>query len=622
MIKLLKLKSKGFRSLYNLEIDFESLTVLIGENDAGKSSVLDLLDIFINNKQLEEKDFYLDAQANREQSIEVIVELGVNNDDIEALSLAKDNRVIIQKKFFINRTVETYYLGTKPADEKIPPTLSTLNAAQQKDLIISLNPSVTQSEISNDEKRNAWYSCYLHGVEKVEDWILVNNDICKNFIRFERYSSMDYSNPGAIVYRTLKQVYEQTIYQNTPDGQRSLIEPLIQVEKHAGIRIQEKVKELERYIQKYSKRVKSIGYDSSFDFSNSFRQGELMLDRGLGSHALSRIGDGTKRRMFMAVTDWDREVTIAQTKTGANLPSSITIIRGYDEPDTNLHYEAQRLMYYSISDIVNTDNSRTQAIICTHSLTMIDRAPAQSIRLFRLNDIGHTQIEKLETDFDPDIEEFLKNVALELGITNTIMFYERCFILIEGDTEESALPILYKKLYRQSLLEDCIRIVNTKRNNAIKEFLKLFSKNRKDILIVFVDKDSENSREACLTRPLLKEAGFDDKFIDERFIFVGTKEYEDSFSNTSIVCALRSKWTRKDGLPWDEEEIEKLRSEKKFSDALKKYVRDVQSDTLSESNWTKPSFGKALADTIQKDEIPTEVTKLFTLARKIVGLDA
>ena len=84
--------------------------------------------------------------------------------------------------------------------------------------------------------------------------------------------------------------------------------------------------------------------------------------------------------MYMGILDWDRDVT-RRGKGRGGLPS---IIRGYDEPDTNLHYEAQRLMYQIIADIVGAPRSHVQAILCTHSLTMIDRAPAQSIRFSKV----------------------------------------------------------------------------------------------------------------------------------------------------------------------------------------------------------------------------------------------
>ena len=50
-MKLHQLKLKNFRS-YQKEtcINFENLTTFVGKNDAGKSTILEALEIFFNNK--------------------------------------------------------------------------------------------------------------------------------------------------------------------------------------------------------------------------------------------------------------------------------------------------------------------------------------------------------------------------------------------------------------------------------------------------------------------------------------------------------------------------------------------------------------------------------------------
>ena len=104
--------------------------------------------------------------------------------------------------------------------------------------------------------------------------------------------------------------------------------------------------------------------------------------------------------------------------------------------------------------------------------------PTQNIRLLRLNSEGATTVEQIITNDDAEIESFLNDLARELGITNFSLFYEKCFILVEGATEENALPVLYKRIYRSSLLEDGIQIQNLNGIGAAKQFLKLLSHNR------------------------------------------------------------------------------------------------------------------------------------------------
>jgi predicted ATP-dependent endonuclease of OLD family len=61
-MKLKSLRIRNFRS-YNSEItiDIDNLTVFVGKNDIGKSTILEALDIFFNDKnaviKLDENDF-------------------------------------------------------------------------------------------------------------------------------------------------------------------------------------------------------------------------------------------------------------------------------------------------------------------------------------------------------------------------------------------------------------------------------------------------------------------------------------------------------------------------------------------------------------------------------------
>ena len=56
-MKLTQVKLQNFRGYQNeVTIPFECLTVLIGRNDAGKSSILDALNIFFNDAEIQKED--------------------------------------------------------------------------------------------------------------------------------------------------------------------------------------------------------------------------------------------------------------------------------------------------------------------------------------------------------------------------------------------------------------------------------------------------------------------------------------------------------------------------------------------------------------------------------------
>jgi len=605
-MRLSKIHVKGFRSLQDVEIVFDNVTVLIGENDAGKSSVLDLLGIVLNGERLDERDFYRDLSDNAVKSIEVVLEFSLDKNDTAASQYAVGDLLKI-KKCYTTEGTETYYMGQISKDSRLNQDFSKLSAEEQKTLIRQLDETAT--ELSNKDKRLEWLNKKNQSSEKVEDWIPAPSRWGVHLPRFERYGSMDYSAPESMVLKTIKQVFEQVIYEDLVEHRP--IESLRKVQEIAYKQIQNKISELLKFIQKYDKRVKQIEYEPVIDFTNSIKSGEFKVDTGRGLHFLSKTGSGTKRRMFMATLEWDREVTSEQkNQESQSLP---TIIRGYDEPDTNLHYEAQKTMFQAIQNVINFENSRIQAVLCTHSLIMIDRSPTKSIRLLLLNSNGQTEICQIKTDNDAEIDGFLINLARELGITNSLIFYEKCYVLVEGDTEENALPLLYKTLYQRSMFEDGIRVINMNGNGAVKEFLKLLSKNRKESTLIFIDTDSKSQSVVKLAEKELKEAGFDEEFIKEHLILVGKKEFEDSFSNKTIVECLNKYWPKRDG-SWCVEDIQLLRQEKKFSASLAKKAYE-ESSTCG-----KPEFGKRIGEVCKACDVPEAIVSMFKLARKLSGI--
>ena len=653
---LSRLKVQGFRSLHKhtlceavldptqdiptfddepgVEIPLDRLTVLIGCNDAGKSSILDVLDIALNDERPDIDDFHRppdrssisegDAEVGPVDTIKVLLEFRLEGErDSEAGQYAIESTLTVRTIYTPN-SFDMCYWGETPQDARLAQDFQRLRAAEQKELIQDLDSTALQ-HLSNSEQRAEWLTKYTLTAPRKREWIPVPRGFAHLLPRFERYSTMDYDAPESLVMKTLRQVYESVIFEEVEtDGVRVRrpVKALRDLRSQVEGGLHQKVQELLAYIKRYNPRVGNISFDPTLDFTGGLRAGQFQIDDGHGLMYLSKVGDGTKRRVFIAVVDWDREVTVAQAAAESTLPS---IIRGYDEPDTNLDYHAQRRMYQSISDIVESDNSRVQALVCTHSPRLIDRAPAQSIRLLQWED-GCTSIAQMETDSDPEVEQFLSDLARELGLSNTLMFYEQCFILIEGPTEENALPLLYRTVHGHSLLEDGIRIINVQSNGAFKEFFRLLSRNRQEITIVFADLDTETSKEGHrLTKEILRYSHFSQEFVDSHVYYVpqgriseNGEEFEAAFSNAVIAECLQAEWPKKEG-EWTHEDIETIRSvpSKKFSEALK---ARVWSEAIETSNdWNKPSFGNALGRHCSLSEIPREVHVLFEYARNIAG---
>jgi len=602
---LLGIEIKNFRCLQDVKIPFHELSVLIGENDAGKSTVLDLIDIIMNEGQPEESDYYYfnDGNANSEKhadEIEVILVFRPYNDQYIPQDYLSSDCLFYLKKKFTKQESFTWYKGRSYTFDIFNKDLTSLKVSDLDSAIRNLGIEVNGRQ-NKEEKINLLVE-YKKTSKYNIDWVSCQQSVIREYLpRFERYRSLDYQDPTNIVMKTLRTVYETKIYETDINGVRQPIRSLRDLKTDIETELNNKVSELLGYVQRYNQRIQRVEFIPTIDFSGGLKSGLFSIDDGRGLHWLSKCGDGTKRRLLMAFFDWDKEIVRKQ--------QSRPLLRGYDEPDVNLHYEAQRHMYQTIQNIVGQENSRIQAILCTHSLTMIDRAPAASINLLRLCECGKSSVDYLETCDDIDVEDFLTNLAAELGITNSLLFYERCYIIIEGPTEENALPIFYRRLFGHSMIEDGIRLINIEGNGGRKGLLKLLGRNRKKLTIAFLDSDTQSNQDFL-------SAGFTQDFIDNSIILIGQKEFEDAFADEEICLCLNKNYPRHDNGPWTTEHISVLRNEpaKKFSDRL---MSLIYQNSVSDTPSTKPVYGKKLAEICPTERIPERIIALFNRSREI-----
>jgi putative ATP-dependent endonuclease of the OLD family len=615
-MKLSTIQLQGFRPFNEqIDIDFERLTMLIGNNDSGKSSILDILDIALDlKKRPDDKDFFTSTIVDDANEIIATLHFDIDPEEEDAQVYASDNKIIF-KTTYTRDNVTREYLAKVPQNEELRCQFQQLAAQEQKEIIETFDPAALETT-SNSDNRTAWFNQFIQTVELVEDWKDIPPDFMKLLPKVQRYSAMDYETPEKLIDRTVRQIFESVLYEKVEDdddGERELRTALKEIEEEAEQKINDEVADLKAYIQKYAPSVQNISYEPQIDFVRGFQSGVFKVDEGRGEHYLNKSGDGTKRKILMATTDWDREVNLEIQAEGGSLPD---IIRAYDEPDTNLDYHAQRHLYKSILEISSGENSNIQAIISTHSPRMIDRAPAKSIRMITAKD-GRMVVDKLQTGDDEEVELFLSEVARDLGITNSLMFYENCFIFVEGDTEENALPLFYRKLYGHSMLEDGINIINVKGKSAFKEFLRLISHNRQELAVFLMDQDCADTDDDKMTEQILRENGFSEKFCQDRIMLVGRQEFEDLFEPGIYTRVYNSKWPKDEG-EWIADEFAALDPEKKYSSELRKIMYENCGECGDK--WSKPELGYAFGAMCTEDEIPQEIKDLFTLARQIAKI--
>ncbi len=603
-LKLDSLYLENFKCYENSgKIPFHNLTVFIGENDAGKSTIYDALDLVLNNNSPKSEDF---RDGLNTIEIKMIFSLSVEIEELSQYII--DDKVTIIKKYNRDSATILQILGRKFEVEDLN-NYGTMKAA---DLIVLLERLELPPK-SNQDLRKESIMNYIseESPTTVNDYIDINwSQISAYLPLFQRYSSSDYGNPTSSVRKTLDLVYREAFYERDGNGTYSLKNDFSNLQNNIKQSLNQKLEtQLLSYIRKYNTDIQSVSGDFDIDFARGLNFSGLRIKNNANeSRNIEQLGEGSKKKIFLSILEWDSEISLASSHNRS-------IIRGYDEPDAYLHYNAQREMFYMIQRLAEDDESNIQSIICTHALTMIDRAPARTINHVIKNS-DKSIVNFLATNEDQDIIDFLNNVSQISGLKNTNIFYEKCFLLVEGEGEENALPVMYKTCFDRSLIECGVVLINLQTNGQWSNALKFLKSNKKNSTVLFLDTDTQypdsNSR---VTKGKLEDIGFDEHFLNDNCFFIGTKEFEDVFSDLTYKNLCNDKFIKDNGSAWIENDFAQLRSADKFSEVLKQQLSRECKRSIG-----KPEISLELAKKLSKDEIENiqSIKSLFEKINQII----
>jgi putative ATP-dependent endonuclease of the OLD family len=611
---LKKLTIFNFRCYAELSnIPIHKLTVFIGENDAGKTALLDAIQILLTNDRPKSEHY---RRINDEEIAETIEIAGLfqleDRDKIPDNFCSLDRKEFTLIKKFTQSSVKCEVLGLGFSDERFN-SFGKQDASTQKELLNNLG--ITPE--NNAQKRISQFeeAINIGKINRQESLIETNfSTIIEYLPRFQRTSSIDYKQPDLIVRQTLRLAIDNCLHVNDQDtGERKLIPELLKVKNMIEEALNSEVGRIQELLHRENPKLLSVEVNPKIEFSNSVTETNLMIDIGEGLQLVSAFGDGTRKKLWMGLLNWERQVQ--------KQSQDISIFQVDDDPDTNLDYESERRLFTNILDITNTENSGIQSVICTHAVTMIDRAPAESINLIRVEQTGTRTIEYLDSNENLDLKDFLSTVGRSVGITNSALFYERAFLIVEGESEENALPILYYNLYKRSLIEDGIVLVCLHTCGAWRSVLQVFQRHKSHITVMLLDQDCTTSDANSITSKRLEDIGYPPAFLTFNCFYIGQKEFEDAFLTNDIVSVLNHHYPREDSSIWSSDHVDVLRSEEKFSEALRKCVH-LCGEKKCRSEMSKPNIAKKIAEQcVTEKQIPEKIREAFRKIRTISGCE-
>jgi predicted ATP-dependent endonuclease of OLD family len=375
-MKIKSLYLKNFRAYKDIKVNFdEKMNVIIGQNDIGKSTILEALDIFFGqevikiditdwNKEKEENKIVIGIAFFVDEELEIIIDSSNTTKLKDEYLLNQENYLEIFKEFDISNNKllkEKIYLNTfYPECYETP--LINLKIANLKTKLSTIKDEISNYDDIDKTKsadiRQALYEYDVTGkvnlVDKVIDlqkddgkniWESLQKELPLYFLfqsdRANKDSDSDIQNPLKTATKRIVADFEDDF----KEIKNSLENKLNQI----GIDTIDKMKDMGLDVaNSLTPKVTNKNLDTLFSFS-------LESDDGI---ALNKRGSGFRRMVMLNYFRAEAERKILEK-------SNKNVIYAIEEPETAQHPNHQTMLINALLALSNQDNH--QIIITTHT---------------------------------------------------------------------------------------------------------------------------------------------------------------------------------------------------------------------------------------------------------------
>jgi putative ATP-dependent endonuclease of OLD family len=628
---LTRIRVQGFRCHEDVTLEgMERLAVVVGENDVGKTSLLDAICIALGEKGCSPTDFLETGPEQRVDRAVFEAEFRLEAVDVDLperfRSGAKKDRLMYVRTFLQAGGEQTEVDGLGYEDDRFDDANFDV-AENQKEALRAYDVEPARLKTDRFPQRDQLVKeGRLRLVERKVPLTNFKAELMPFLPRIERISATEYANPSGVVQRTLQAVARTVVRPIDPaTGKEKEREDLKKVKNEISVALDAEIETALTTLRRLFPDMAGLRVEPHIDFAKAVGATDLVVETPQGPRSLSMFGAGRNRKMWMGLLHWEREVAQRRGRAAGS------VLRLYDEPDVALDYGAQRDLFSTIHEWAHDPDAKTQCIVCTHAVTMIDRAPIAAVRLVRSDGTGRRQVERL-TAPDADAQtRMLHEIGRAVGLTNSVLLYERAFLVFEGESEREAVPILYRTLFGTTLADDGIVAVALEGCGAWKSALEVLFRNRLPLVHLLLDADTRtqatNSNVSEHTvREVLGSLGQTaeqaDAFFADQITFVGAVEFEDAFGDDVITRALESEFPRADGRAWTPEDVRAVRAiGPKFSTELGDAVFAACERQRKNSARKKPAMAGAVARScLGRGCMPETVVSALETVRKRAGV--
>ena len=453
-MKLSKIIIKNFRGYCGEHIIpvENDITALIGKNDAGKSTILEALNIFFGEDKPERGDLNIYADEME------IVFGAVFRDLPESIAVDVSAKTNLQNEYLVNGDGEfevvMRYACTAAAVSAKPETiirclhptspkyndLLKLKLADLKTRGGQLGVAPTDQRVNHLWRKAIWEHAPELEVQSTE-------------IKVD-----DLDSKAKAIYTNVASQYPQfflfRVDRETSDGDSEAKDPMQLAVKEAQKEFQEEILTLQEKIQERVDQVAERALEKLHEMDSSLASKlqptlkgapkwtfdyRINDDRGV---SLNKRGSGTRRLVLL---NFFRAEAERKSATGSG-----NIIYAIEEPETSQHPNNQHLIIDSLLEL--SKDSNRQVLITSHSPQLVECLPHESVKFVEFDHATKNTV--LHAG-----ESGLIKAANSLGIHSKQKFGSAVgVVVVEGETDELFLTHSANELsiagYLESSLSD------------------------------------------------------------------------------------------------------------------------------------------------------------------------
>ncbi len=477
-----KVRIKNFRSLKDVEIDLQPITILVGANNAGKTTFLRALNAVLGASRvpLSKEDLFIGKNTNDPENKIITIDIRIVpiNEEGKRINDFNDRwqQIFGEQaqtetngfRFFAFRTTYDFSKGGNYEsqsfffeDWQVEPTTTKTDVAIIKS--ISLYFLDAQRDLQDDVKlRNSYFGKLA--TQLADDYKEEDLTKLKGMIEVLNNTAVEKSE----VLRELKKALGELNKTTQTSGEGVSITP-------------------------FPKQIRDLHKGMKVYFQDNGSDSFSMEYHGMGTRSWASI------LSFGAYINWTLEQIEKQIQKGKDTNLLFPIL-ALEEPEAHLHPNAQRTLYQQLKEF------QGQKIVSTHSPYIAGQAELEELRHFykksdeseiskvvlifnkkldainqELTQIHHPtnprkkELEKVIIDVKDKKRVFLRRYKNRLSNLRGEMLFSRCIIFCEGETEEQIISELGEKYFGQNLFDLGINIIGVDGFENYSPFISIVS---------------------------------------------------------------------------------------------------------------------------------------------------